>query len=159
MQSIHHLISMGEAASSWMWHTGMRPWHFLPAAFLLVLLADLLILRYGGGILRWKKLIPAVVCTNAVCFLLPYGLRWMGFLPLYGCSADAVTAAFRSGPFYLVDAVLIVAIALKLLLFIVFFWKDTLRRGSVMIGLTAANAALLGLTAWLERLLCSGLYI
>lgn len=146
-------------SSSWMWESAVKPWHILPFAFAAVCLAEFLVLGYMGGVSKWRRLLSTVLGSNAVCFLLPCAFRWFGLFPLYGLSFDGVSAAFECGPFYTVTTVLIVADVLKLLLLLFLFRKEPLHRGSRALVLMAANAVIFGLTACIERLLCSGFYI
>ena len=149
-----------EAASSWFWLSAWRPWHILLLAFAAVCLAELLVLRYMGGVSKWSRLLPTVLGANAVCFLLATVVRWINFsLPLYGLSLDGFEAAFDEGPFYTFNIVLIAAVVAKLLLLCFLFRKDTTRRVSRAIVLTGANVVIIGLMAYLERLLCVGHYV
>lgn len=171
MQSFHFSLSTQtlsiappwmwqEAASSWAWTSAWRPWHILLLAFAAVCLAELLVLRYMGGVFKWSRLLPTVLGANAVCFLLATVVRWIDFsLPLYGLSLDGFEAAFDEGPFYTFNIVLIAAVVAKLLLLCFLFRKDTLRRVSRVVVLTGANAVIIGLMAYLERLLCVGHYV
>ena len=77
-------------------------------------------------------------------------------MPLYGLSLDGFEAAFDEGPLYTFNIVLIAAVVAKLLLLCFLFRKDTLRRVNRAIVLTGANAVIIGLMAYLERLLCVG---
>lgn len=149
-----------EAASSWCWLSAWRPWHILLFAFAAVCFAELLVLRYMGGVSKWSRLLPTVLGANAVCFPLATVVRWIAFsMPLYGLSLDGFEAAFDEGPFYTFNIVLIAAVVAKLLLLCFLFRKDTLRRVSRAIVLTGANAVIIGLMAYLERLLCVGHYV
>ena len=147
---------MWQEPTSWVWTSAWRPWHILLLAFAVTCLAELLVLRYLGGVSKWSRLLPTVFGANAVCFLLATVIRWIDYLPLYGLSLDGLAAAFDGGPFYTFNIVLIAAVAAKLLLLFFLFRKDTLRRISRMVVLTGANAVIIGLMAYLERLLCVG---
>lgn len=146
-----------ETASSWTWTAAWRPWHILLFAFAATCLAELLVLRYLGGVSKWSRLLPTVLGANAVCFLLASVIRWwFDALPLYGLSLDGIEAAFKEGPFYNFNIVFLVAMVVKLLLLFVLLRKYPLRRVSRAIVLTGANAVIIGLMAYLERLLCVG---
>ena len=139
------------ANSSWHWISETRPYDVLPFAICVTLLVEILAAFFAARTEALAKTVVFVLLGNLLSFAAPYLLAAVNS-PVYD-----FRQTLTQTPFYTVGAIyLVLTLAVEIPVVYAGLKETVQSKRRLLITLAAANVVTTGVTAIVERTLCTG---